>query len=192
MPQAFFEVSLDGWEEVQQNLARLSDDLGAPRVPAMQCALFMEGQVTKAFDEGGLVEPWEPLSMFSRFVRKHRKGAADSDPKVMNDTGRLKNSMQAFIDEGGAVAGVGTNVEYAKAMQDGGPGQGGDVDIAAFSRKTPSGKASRVRGFTMHIQAGHYVPARPFLPRDANDIDRLGWVDKFAEIFSSWISGDRA
>ena len=80
----------------------------------------------------------------------------------------------------------------AKALQDGGPGQGGDVDIAAFSRKTPSGKASRVRGFIMHIQAGHYVPARPFLPRDANDIDRLGWVDKFAEIFSSWISGGRA
>ena len=187
MPQAFFEVSLDGWEEVQKNLASLSADLGAPKVPAMQCALFMEGQVTRAFDEGGLVEPWEPLSMFSRFVRKHRKGAADSDPKVMNDTGRLKNSLQAFIDEGGAVAGVGTNVEYAKAMQDGGPSQGDSLEIAPYRRST-----GRVRGYTMHIQAGHYVPPRPFLPRDGNDVAQLGWVDKFAEIFSSWISGGRA
>ena len=202
MPGEFFEVSLEGWQEVQANLADLHRDLTSPEVPSMKCALFMQGRVIRAFDEGGLMEPWEPLSMFSRFVRMHRASKRNDDPQVMSDTGQLKNSFIPFVDEGGAVSGVGTILDYAPLMQNGGPGEGGDIEIGGFTRRAPgrsiglvSGKKTgdvRVSPYTMHVQAGHYIPARPFFPRDGADIDQLGWVDIFADIFGTWISEGRA
>ena len=220
MPQGstggeFLSVSLDGWEEAKANLDSLKIDLENPVVPAMQCSLFMQGEVLKAFDEGGLVEPWEPLSMMTKFIRRHRASAPNSDPHILADTGNLKNSIMPFIDEGGLVAGLSTVVEYAPLMQMGGTSSPNTVQIGPFTRRAPGGGSAMVqtstwdyksntmskpskssdsvdvKGYTMEM-GGDYVPARPFFPRDTNDIQALGWDEKFVSIFSDWISGGRA
>lgn len=68
-------------------------------------AEYAVAEIKRTFDTGSFA----PLS---EFTRAHRKGGADTTPKPLQDTGRLKNSITQRVELG--VAGNNLNVEAVR------------------------------------------------------------------------------
>ena len=68
------------------------------------------------FTKEGRPEKWADLSPST--IERRRKGQR-KNPKILQDTGRLKNSIAYDVDPAGNQVEVGTNVEYANDMQTG-------------------------------------------------------------------------
>jgi len=117
---------------------------------------------------------WQPLSPFTLFVKRHRAGKQDKNPKPLRDTGNLFNSMRPDImdSEKTAEAWAGTNLPYANLQNYGGVGTGGTVKIASYMRKTKNG-ISKVKPYTMSIKAGHKIPARTFMVMFDNEFEQV-------------------
>jgi phage virion morphogenesis protein len=67
--------------------------------------------------ESGPDGKWEPLSD-STLARK-RAGRGSGSPKILQDTGRMKNSIMPSSDKNGAYVSTGSNVKYAPYHQEG-------------------------------------------------------------------------
>ncbi len=176
------------------NLGRLAAAFKNPSPAGKAAAEWIAGQTMRTFDTGGHGGEWQPLSRLTLFIRYHRANMPRKSDKPMSDTGRLKGSFTWACSDDGKQVMVGTNVEYAPAMQEGGPSPESSVTIGKFSRRRPGSKIGyvmgrkrytgggpvTVRAYVMTIHAGHNVPARPFFPpagvsglRDWNYLDPL-------------------
>ena len=109
---------------------------------------------------------WEPMRPFTRFVRGHKQGKTDKNPKLLNDTGLLANSNFKFVRNGGSEFGVANNLRYASVQNFGGVSQANTVQIRGVERTSKLGKKYKVRDYTMNIKGGHRIPARPFFPTE--------------------------
>lgn len=209
MPGALLKVDIEGLQKADMALLRLVDKLQKPGTPAKAASVYLYGETMRNFRAGGRPEAWAPLSLLTLFIRAHRADAPNKNAKILQDKGRLIGSINPFSAADGSFFGVGTNVDYAGMMQNGGTGKGMEVSIAPFSRRKPgqgstkSGYASlygvnvkskpsrgsmvSVRGYTMKLKGGE-VPARPFLPRP-QDMSSMGMWDKIKEIFRSYFYG---
>ena len=120
---------------------------------------------------------WQPLSPFTLFVKRHRAGKQDKNPKPLRDTGKLFNSMRPDIMDGEktAEAWAGTNLPYARLQNYGGVGTGGTVTIAGYLRRSKKGYAPSnwVKKYDMTIKAGHKIPARPFMVMFDNEFEQI-------------------
>ena len=201
-------VSIKGMAKLKAKLAKMKDVLNNPQVPLMQAAVQITGETQRNFDEGGRPEAWMPLSMMSLFIRAHRAdGPQRTGGTPLTDTGRLKSSFIPFTGSDGKSFGVGTNVEYARLMQEGGESDAQDIPISSFTRrlrenqfenfstgkirKTKAGKLSsgRVRAYTLHLPGGATIPARPFFPRNLGELGEWGYQAKIKEIFQNYFNG---
>ena len=221
MPGEFFEVEVEGLPEVMAELDHLGVNISRAKVPAMQSALFMQQEVLRGFDREGLIEDWVPLAPMTRFIRAHSrktKRTSNAEPKILQDTGLLKNSIIPFADSDAAFFGIQTNLEYAPLVQFGGIGEANEVKIIGFKRRKPGATAygvqrnvwdkkknrmvdrgpgreemtKRSKDYILHIAAGHFIPPRPFMPRDNADIQFLEWPDEFGNIYREWVDGGMA
>lgn len=153
--------------KVKAALAKRKMDLDTQLSPvARGITQVLLGMVQKRFAEAARGNPpsdWKPMSKFTRFIRSHREGAKNSDPKLLNDKGLLRNTNFPFVRGEGTEFGIVNNTKYASTHQFGGTTSGGTVRIGAFMRKGPSGKPHRVKAYSMKV-GSHKVPARPFFP----------------------------
>ena len=204
-------VSIVGMGALKAKLTKLAGELNNPKVPLMQSAVQVTEETLRNFDDGGRPEAWAPLSLMSLFIRAHRAdGPRRTGPAIpLSGIGRLRNSMLPFVGDDGSVFGVSTNVEYASLMQNGGVTEAQDIQIKGFTRrlrenqfsdfakgkinriKTEKGSrmsSGKVRDYTLHL-GGSEVPARPFFPRDLNDLSSWGYQAKIKKIFSDYFNG---
>lgn len=112
-------------------------------------------------EEGTDKQKWQGLSPFTLWVKRIRKRKRTETPRILQDTGFLRQSIVQEIGEDYAV--VGTNLPYAVLHQKGGVSQPSAVEIGSFKRRSKLGKEFTVHPFIMNIRGGHKVPARPFL-----------------------------
>ena len=198
-------VSIIGMGALKAKLSKLAGELKNPKVPLMQSAVQITEETERNFEDGGRPEAWAPLSLMSLFIRAHRAGGPRRiGPAIpLSDTGRLKSSMLPFVGDDGTVFGVSSNVEYAALMQNGGITEAQDIQIKGFTRrlresqfsdfakgkinriKTEKGSrmsSGKVRDYVLHLE-GSEVPARPFFPRDLNDLSSWGYQAKIKRIF---------
>lgn len=116
-------------------------------------------------------EPWKPLAGITKALR--RRGKKDGEPKILQDSGRLRNSItsQVTMNVDKTSLEFGTNVEYAKTHQFGGPST---INVKKKSGKY--GKRPFATAYTKTIQ----VPARPFL--GVKEADK----EVFKKILKDW------
>jgi phage gpG-like protein len=96
-------------------------DARAPMSEAMAATAFTKVQqgFRESVDPSG--NPWRELAEDT--VKSRRKGKKKRGPKILIDTGRLRNSISAKSDDQGFK--IGTNVEYGVYhQQPDGPGKG--------------------------------------------------------------------
>lgn len=149
-------------------------------------AIMFQSVMQNFRDEGTDEARWPRLSPFTMFVRAYRRNRQNRTPRILQDTGELRQSI--VPDSGEDFAAVGTNKQGAKLLQDGqGKTKPSQVIIGAFWRRRPrggaiqrsargrvlSGSAVRVSSYVMNIKGGHDVPARPFLHVRRVDIARI-------------------
>jgi len=205
-------VQIKGMAQLKAKLQKLKDDLQNPQVPLMQSAVQIQEETVRNFVEGGRPETWAPVSLMTLFIRAHRAdGPKRTGGLPLNDTGRLKNSFVPFVGGGGTGFGVGTNVEYASLMQNGGVSDEQDVEISGYTRrlrqnqftdfttgtrnriKTDKGSrlsSGKVRAYTMHLEGGKEIPARPFFPRSISELSDWGYQAKIKSIFWNYFNKD--
>ena len=132
-------------------------------------------------------EPWKPLAQITKALR--RRGKKDGEPKILQDSGRLRNSVtsQVTMNIDKTTLEFGTNVEYGKTHQFGGPSE--ITVIRKKNKKIKTGKNAgkyRKRYITKGVSmATAYtetieVPARPFL--GVKEADK----EAFKKILSDW------
>ena len=156
------KVKLKGTEKVfkrlEKNIAR-SKDTGRAMAKA---ALFGYKDVLEHFRKSEApAGRWKPLKGNARFriVRKDAKSyiKTERNPKPLQDTGRLRNSIT--FKTGKDYAAVGTNVKYAAAHQFGRPSR---TIMPVRKKFLRFAVGSKNMIFSKHVQAGA-IPARPFL-----------------------------
>ena len=203
-------VTIVGMGAMRAKLSKLAGNLKDPRVPMMQSAIQVTEETFRNFVDGGRPEAWAPLSLMSLFIRAHR---ADGPKRTMadvplSDTGRLKGSFVPFVGDDGMTFGVGTNVEYAALMQNGGVSEAQDIQIKGFTRrlretqfedfttgkirKTKSGLQSsgKVRDYVLHLPGGSEIPARPFFPSTLAELSSWGYQAKIKAIFAGYFNDE--
>ena len=149
-------------KELKTDLRQRLENMRNMKSPLSAIAIHLFRSVIKNFENQGTdKKKWKRLSRFTKFVKSHREQAPSKRSLILQDSGRLKNSIIPVTGEN--FAQVGTNVKYARLMNYGGRSEGGSVKIKSFKRTSKLGNEYRVKGFTMNIKAGHKVPARPFL-----------------------------
>lgn len=117
------------------------------------------------FRQGGRPKEWEELAPLTLALR--RKGRGKGTSKILQDKGRLKQSITGFFTP--KTAGAGTNLDYAGIHQRGGtvtfPGR--EEKVKAHTRSIVFGKSVSpftVSGFTKHIKPHTAkVPKRKFI-----------------------------
>lgn len=117
---------------------------------------YMQGSVDKNFRQEGRPDHWKPLAPSTIRARRKGRGKHGSGARILQDTGRLKQSL-SFATPGadtvmeikGTSAIFGTRVEYARTHQFGATIQGTHWSGKGFGQK---------RGTHSIL-----IPARPFL-----------------------------
>jgi phage virion morphogenesis protein len=173
---------------VRQRLARQLEIMKNLQTPLSKIATQMYQSVMTNFrEEGTDKRKWQPLSWWTIWLKKIRKGKRTQMPKILQDTGYLRNSIYPEVGENFAI--VGTNVSYAKLHQFGGVSSPNAVEIGNFHRNFPSiwrgkeiseetiAKRKRkdvlVHGFTMMMKGGHKIPPRPFITLRQKNLEAI-------------------
>ncbi len=187
-------------------MSHIGDDLKEPMAAAGSLILnrtmdHFTQQMGPAWSGG----EWAELSEATKKRRRKGKKSGRED-KILQDTGRLKQSVSPikglgniFRLENTSVE-VGTNIEYAGIHQYGGIIYCKPRDVTVFLRTTKYGKLKSQKGYpnlavfakrshklqtgTIYGRTGYYkivIPARPFLWLSQEDEKEV------AGIFSSWI-----
>jgi phage virion morphogenesis protein len=136
-----------GMSRLVRRLEQLALDTRRVEAPLKAAGQVAVHSIEQNFKAQGRPQKWTPLQ--PRTLARRRKGRGKGGARILIDTARLKNSINAKLVEGPGVA-VGTNVIYARRHHYGYPGGKG-----------------RGRSKT---------PARPFMllqPEDIDSIDRI-------------------
>lgn len=105
-------------KEVRERLKRMRKDVGDMRTPYAQAATYLDRWVQKNFKtEGGNVGGWAPLKFGGRWSQRGGGRFFDSAAKVLQDTGRLRQSFLPFVTR--RDAGIGSDLPYAKKHAEG-------------------------------------------------------------------------
>ena len=144
-------AALDKIQRSSRDLHQPLDNIGAHIVSEIDL-LFRDERDPYGND-------WEPLSEVT--IKKRRKGPRSGNDKILNDTGRLKNSITHNV-LGNSVE-VGTNVVYAAIHQFG-------AAKHSLGQSSPWGD----------------VPARPFLPTSERGVPD-DWVSEILDIIAKHI-----
>ncbi len=148
---------------LQKRIKKFNDKFDKTETLLRSVATIMYQSVMQNFrEEGTDVVKWKPLAPLTIALR--RKGRKKASPKILQDTGYLKNSIYPIFTKD--MASVGTNVEYAKLHQFGGTSKVPAMFIEPVRKKALrfviGGKVifSKYANIPERIAK---VPARPFL-----------------------------
>lgn len=174
----------EGFLKAIQRLEKLGANLDNRKLPFLKAAIYLQGSVLKNFRAQGRPNSWAPLAPLTLALR--RSGRGGGSPRILQDTGRLMNSILPWTADDSF--GVGTNVSYARLMQEGGMSEPSELTIPehvrhitqAFGKALKSPVIAHVREYVMKIGA-HRVPARPFLVIQQEDASVI------ANIFRGYI-----
>lgn len=111
---ADFSIDIKGLKEADNMLVRMGTFLKKPARALKEIGINMLKSVDRNFAEQGRPERWTPLAP-STLQRRRNKNK--SSAMILQDTGRLRQSISYQLlpeDEGVA---IGTNVKYGKAHQ---------------------------------------------------------------------------
>ena len=139
--------SIQGMSRLVSRLQQLALDSRRVEPPLKAAGQVAVHSIQMNFQAQGRPQKWTPLA--PRTLARRRRGKGRGGPRILIDTARLKNSINAKLVSGPGVA-VGTNVIYARRQHSGYPGGKG-------------------RGLSK-------TPARPFMllqPEDIESIDRI-------------------
>lgn len=193
-----FSIKIDGVDDTTNSLSKLIGKLEDDHTPYKQSSVVIYSSVMKNFTEQGRPEKWKGLSLFTMFVKSHRKSQKRTNPMILQDSGRLKGSITPFYDSSISTFGVKTNIPYAGLMNFGGKSQPNSVLIGSYYRRSPSyenqfrmafGKRTKhtgmvkVKPYVMNIKGGHEIPSRPFMVLQKEDYNTI------SSIFSDWLKG---
>lgn len=104
--------------EVRARLKRTRQDIGDMKKPYARAATYLDRWVQQNFKtEGGKVGKWAPLKVGGRWSRRRGRRFFDSAAKVLQDTGRLRQSFLPFVTRRNA--GIGSDLPYAKKHEEG-------------------------------------------------------------------------
>lgn len=138
---------IQGLQNLLKRVAELATD-----VTHVDRALEAAGEIAIAsviqnFQAEGRPEKWKALS--PKTLAGRRRGKGKGGPKILTDSGRLRNSFSKRLVSGTGIE-IGTNVKYAKRQNFGYPGGAG-------------------RGHSK-------TPARPFALLQNSDVDAIGML----------------
>jgi len=159
-------------KKVQRALRVLVKELGHKRV-FTELGIATRTEIDLNFQREGNDEgKWKPLAKST--IERRRKGPGIGSAKILQDIGRLKQSMTFDPNKSPHYVDVGTNVTYGKFHQEG-------VKRSALPRGT-----RRTRRSPRLSTAGAYrIPKRAFLPSEKyaeNSIAKRVIDALFAEI----------
>jgi phage virion morphogenesis protein len=149
---------------VKKAMARLSRRMADPSPVMLAISEALKTQTSDNFSaQAGPLGKWPPL--------KYKRKGRDTNPQILTDSARLRNSITATHSRNTAV--VGTNVVYAAIHQ-----FGGTINMPARSQLSyfKQDKRGSVGRLFVRKDAANYarwhtrgdgsidMPARPFLP----------------------------
>jgi phage gpG-like protein len=127
------EVSVAGIEAVKRALEKLQKVAGAPEEIARDIGIVVERRIKRAFGAATAPEigpdgpggkgaaamgrPWAELAAETLLRRRKGKGKGRGGARILQDTGRLKQSIASIV--AGGVVTIGTGVAYGLFHQGG-------------------------------------------------------------------------
>lgn len=137
---------------------------------------YMVKSIIRNFQAQGRPQKWKPLSPYTLAMRK--KGRGRGHPKILEDTGRLRQSI-GFAIKDDSVA-IGTNLEYAKKLQEGGTAKIPARTIIAVKKKAlkfeKAGRTIIVKKVYQPARTAQ-IPARPYVMFQVpEDIDKIRMI----------------
>lgn len=129
------------------------------RIGAVVAGDIQQGMINQVSPDG---TPYKPLSPVTIKLRK-RGGKGKYGPKALLDSGRLLGSIVWNLINKNSVE-IGTNVEYARVQQEGGPSQ--MLVIKKKNKKIKTGKKAgkyKKGAFATAYYKTIQVPPRPFV-----------------------------
>ena len=167
MPGVNVSFDLRGVEELRGRIdaaIRKGKDFS----PALKkTGMLMYASIAKNFRMEGRPERWKPLKRVT--IARRRKGPGVGSPKILQDTGRLRQSVtsahgpNSIYRLSSTQLVLGTNLKYARIHQEG--GTTGPVTIVPRRKKA----LHWINEAGQHVFAkkvnhpGSKIPARPFL-----------------------------
>ena len=143
-------VTVDS-KKVQRALRTLVKELGHKRV-FTELGIATRSEIDLNFQrEGNDQGKWKPLAEST--IERRRKGPGIGSAKILQDIGRLKQSMTFDPNKSPHYVDVGTNVTYGKFHQEG-------VKRSAL----PRGTRRTSRSPRLSTAGGYRIPKRAFLP----------------------------
>jgi phage virion morphogenesis protein len=98
--------------EVKARMKDLKTHLADTRTPLSQIAVWLFKSVQKNFDEQSVDgKAWPPLAPATLYQKLHRRRKRSTNPRMLQDTGRLKGSIH--VEVGNDYASASTTVPYA-------------------------------------------------------------------------------
>lgn len=140
-----FEVQIERQKELNSYLTKAAKRLKDLRPALEKSGIAMERSIALNFQAEGRPARWAPLAPWTQWVRD-AKGYGREHP-ILRQTNTLASSITSNIIDSGSAVETGTNISYAKLLQEGGTNS-----------------------------AGKHVPARPFVlfqPDDITEIERI-------------------
>jgi len=116
------DEGIQGLDKLISRVRELATDVRRVERPLKAIGAYMLGSVEKNFQEQGRPKKWEGLKAST--IAGRRKGKGRGGPKILIDTGRLKNSISFRLVTSPGVE-IGTNVKYAARQHFGYPGGAG-------------------------------------------------------------------
>jgi phage virion morphogenesis protein len=114
--QKDIQLQLFGEEKLQFKFNRLASKIENRRPLMKRIGVVLEQEVATNFKNQAFEsKPWEPLAPSTLDARRTGRGASESEGRILQDTGLLRESI-AFQSDNDTVR-IGTPVEYAPRHQ---------------------------------------------------------------------------
>jgi phage virion morphogenesis protein len=178
-------INFEGFKNLFSKINTIQERLNVPSPLLKKISILLHKSVMQNFREQGTDKgKWEKLSETTIILR--RKGKGKGTPKILQNTGFLRNSI--FPGYIGNEAFVATNVPYASIHQFGAEKGSIARNIKARIKehiRRVKGKRIRVREHTRtipNIPWGN-VPARPFM------VLRESYKEQIKQLFNQYMTG---
>lgn len=168
------EINHKQSKRVERLFVNLEQAIKKPQPALKQIGELMVASIHKNFEEQGRPTKWAPLSPMTLAMRRNKD---KSSIKILQDTGRLRNSITYDATRsGGTAVAIGTNVKYGKIHQ-----YGGKVNIPAITIVPKKAKALRfvINGKVVFAKSVYQkarvavIPQRKFLQFQEQDISDI-------------------